>query len=333
MGAPDEAQLAAQRADDRRLDDHEDQPERGRADRRARPQPTDAPGGQRGEAEHAVAGEQAHGDHRERSGSAAAPTARRGRWPEGDDAGAEERDRDVQRAARDAAATAAAPRRRRPAQPAGAAVSVTKETNEPGTDDRPRSRSSSSARSLVACSENSGSPVTHEVDQRPHQRRGGGQREQVERAATRTTASRRRPAPRPPGAAARPARAAAMTGTPRRGARGLERRRPQHEREERHVDVGARRVEQEGEARGDEGGAGQRPATARSTRSPTRKVPQASATRQSTQTRTTGARRRSPTSPTQRADREVERVLGRRGVGLEVGLHAVQSSRPQTRWK
>ena len=60
MRALDEAQLAAQRADDGRFDRHEDQPEDGGAERRARPQVAHAARGQGREAEHPVAGDQVY---------------------------------------------------------------------------------------------------------------------------------------------------------------------------------------------------------------------------------------------------------------------------------
>ena len=320
MGAPDEAQLTTQGADDRRLDDHEDQPERGRADRRARPHLTDAPGGQRGEAEHAVAGEQAHGDHRDRQVARQHRQPGEARGQEGHDAGAEERDRDVQRAA-----LTQPPQQQRP-RGAGQRNRRAGGVGDEG-DERARDRRQAAvaielvgqvAGGVQREERIAGDP---EIDQGPHERGGGGEHEQVDPPP---------PAPQPVGAGQDPRLRAQQPGHREHGhdrhaaARraGLDGRRPQHEREEGDVDVGPRGVEQEGEARRDEGRAGQPRPQPEARLAHAEAAPgqgdQAQHADEDDQALAVGA-----DEPHQRADREEQRVLGRRGVGLEVGLHAV----------
>ena len=119
---------------------------------------------------------------------------------------------------------------------------------------------------------------------------------------------------------------------PRRAARRRAHARPHHEREERRVDVAARGVEQERRARGHE----QRRQRARSSaRRPRRRAgrcraraPRARAGRRA---RARGPRSRRRPAPSTRAERDVERVLGRRGVGRRTsarGRRAAGGPRP-----
>ncbi len=102
----------------------------------------------------------------------------------------------------------------------------------------PRVRPRSSASAEVACSENSGSPVTTRSVEAPEHGRDRGQRERgrsVAAAAPQPVDAREDPRLR--AQQARRAPAARATARPAARALGLQRRRPQHERQERHVDV------------------------------------------------------------------------------------------------
>ncbi len=195
-------------------------------------------------------------------------------------------------------------------------------------------RFSSSARSLVACSENSGSPVTHRSTPAQISGASDGEREQVEAEARdrgRGGPDAPQPvrpgrAPTPRGAAARPPRAGPSPARPRRGAPGLERRRPQDERQERDVDVRARGVEQEGEARPDEQRAEQARPAARTPPRPRGTSPTRARRGESEQMSTSRRSASVPTSPTTAHSSEEQRVLRRRGVGGERRLHAVRAA-------
>src|SRR4051794_30941038 len=183
----------------------------------------------------------------------------------------------------------------------GRAASTTKDTNEPGTSLRPRLRSSSSARSLVACSENSGSPVTHrstpaqmsgadtasESRSSLSPRRAGGHAHHSQYAPARTHASGRRS----------PAIASsAMTGRPRRGERAsIDAAHSTIARNgtSTYARAAYRRNAKLDPTNSAPSSPGQRPKTA----SPTRYVPHASTTSESAQTSTTRRSASPPSSP------------------------------------
>ena len=170
-----------------------------------------------------------------------------------------------------------------------------------------------------------------EVDERPDERRGEGQCEQAGKQRPRTAR-----APRPVEAREKPGLRAQQPGEreQRHDARpaarplGLERRGPQHEGEERHVDVGPRGVEQQREARcrqqrRDDPGPRTEDRAAEPVDGP--------------HERDEGEARdqhehaigvRAGERPGQRGEQEIERVLGRRLVGLQRRLVAVQELAP-----
>ena len=165
-----------------------------------------------------------------------------------------------------------------------------------------------------------------EVDQAPRQRRRGREREQVEAPPA---------APQPVGAGQHPGLGAQQPGHGQRrhhrqaAARRprLERGGPQDEGQEGHVDVGARGVEQEGEARAHEDRARERRPQPEARVADPERGPherhEGQHADQDDQALAVGA-----DQPDERAQREEQRVLGRRGVGLEVGLHAVHQLAP-----
>ena len=197
-------------------------------------------------------------------------------------------------------------------------------TNSRGTFAIPRSRPRSSASALVAVTECSGLPVTTKSTR--HQITGATRTSS--RPRTRRPGSRGGPAPQPqqaredpalrpqePGEHEQPRGAAPALGLPHGG--------PHDERQERHVDVRAHRVEQEREARADEERGEQRgPDPEERAAQP----PRAPAQRDEAQQRREDEQAVGvlPGEPHERGVGDVERVLGRRRVGLERRLEPVE---------
>ena len=335
MGGADEAQLVAHVGQRRR----EERPGR-RAEDRAAAEPCAQRrrqamlAGQRREAGQRVAGEQAQRDRRDGQVARQDREARGARcrrtWPR------PPRTARAARAARSsrAAATASTAPTGASSATGGRTVAPMNDTNEPGHVLEPRSRPRSSASSVVACSECSGSPVTdagrraprsaarptHRERDRP--RRGGAadvpqprepgehprlrpqqarEREQRQRArADRGPRPRARPpTPPAPGTASRRSRARRRAGTTRWRRRTRAQRAGPAAEHRRAEPVGAedqRRVREQADEH----------------------------------ERAVGAL--AEDQPEQRAERDPQRVLGRRGVGLEGRRRPSSSSRPQTRW-